>query len=112
MDIRSLLTNFPRTATTNLGSIPNGTHLAAVLDTYGGIITLRIYFIRDRKLVELWWRKKNGWKIWNMHNAAAPGVSAVSSSDDVRVFFQNKTEYLSRLRLNQTVNEWKFARVI
>ncbi|PUU73450.1 fungal fucose-specific lectin-domain-containing protein [Tuber borchii] len=99
-------------STTDHGSIPNGTHLAAVLDTYGGIITLRIYFIRDGKLVEIWWRKKDGWNSSNMHDAAAPGVSAVSSSSDVHVFFQAEAGYLSALVLNSYISQWQFTAII
>jgi len=47
-----------------------------------------------------------------MHDAAALGVSAVSYSDNIYVFFQDKTEYLSALSLNRFVNKWQFTAII
>ena len=111
MDIRSLLTNFHQTAAVNHGSIPDGTHLTAILNTSGDK-TLRIYFIRDGRLTELWWIKKSGWHEWVMHDAAALGVAAVSDSDDVHVFFQTKREYLSEMGLNRLANKWQFIEII
>jgi len=111
IDITSLLTNFPQTATVNHGSIPDGTHLTAILNTSGDK-TLRIYFIRDGNLVEIWWSEKGGWQSWDMHDAAALGVAAVSYSDDVHVFFQTKTEYLSTMGLNRLANKWQFIEII
>ena len=55
----SISTNFPQTATVNHGSIPDGTHLTAVLNTSDDM-TLRIYFIRDGNLVEIRWSEKGG----------------------------------------------------
>jgi len=111
IDITSLLTNFPQTATVNHGSIPDGTHLTAVLNTSGDK-TLRIYFIRDGNLVEIRWSEKEGWQSWYMHAAEALGVAAVSHSDDVHVFFQTKTEYLSTMGLNRLANKWQFIEII
>ena len=111
MDITSLLTNFPQTATINHGSIPGGTHLTAVLNTSDDM-TLRIYFIRDGNLVEIRWSEKEGWQSWYMYDAAALGVAAVSYSDDVHVFFQTKREYLSTVGLNQLANKWQFIEKI
>ena len=111
MHIRPLLKNFPQTASVHHGSIPDGTHLTAVLNRSGDM-TLRIYFIRGGKLREIWWTKKGGWTEWDMHNATAPGVAAVSYSDDVHVFFQTETEYLSAVGLNRLVSKWQFIEAI
>ena len=111
IDIISLLTNFPQTATVNHGSIPGGTHLTAVLNPSGDM-TLRIYYIRDGNLVEIRWSEKGGWQSWYMHGAAALGVAAVSYSDDVHVFFQTKGEYISTMGLNRLANKWQFIEII
>ncbi|PUU72712.1 hypothetical protein B9Z19DRAFT_1069560 [Tuber borchii] len=55
----------------------------------------------DGKLIEIWWTRKAGWNSWYMHDAVAPGVSAVSSTNDVNVFFQTKTGYLSDMSINR-----------
>ncbi|PUU73449.1 hypothetical protein B9Z19DRAFT_540201 [Tuber borchii] len=95
------------------GSIPDGAQVTAVSSILAtGELTLRIYFIRDGKLVETWWTRKAGWNAWYMHDAVAPGVSAVSSTDDVNVFFQAKTGYLSDMGLNRYVNSWQFTAII
>ena len=113
MDIRSLLTNFPWTATVDHGSIPDRAQVTAVSCILAtGELALRIYFIRDGKLVEIWWTQKAGRNAWYMHDATAPGVSAVSSTDDVNVFFQAKTEYLSDLGINRHVIQWQFTAII
>ncbi|PUU73452.1 hypothetical protein B9Z19DRAFT_1135127 [Tuber borchii] len=84
------------------GSITDGTQVTAascILAT--GELALRIYFIRDGKLVEIWWTRKAEWNAWYMHDAVALGVSAVSSTDDVNVFFQTNTGYFSDMSLNR-----------
>ena len=111
MDITSLLANFPQIATVNHGSIPDGTHLTAILNTSGDK-TLPICFIRDGKLIEIWRSKKWGWHEWVMHDAAALGLAAVSYSDDVHVFFHTKREYLSTMGLNRLANKWQFIEII
>ena len=113
MDIRTLLTNFPQTATVDHGSIPDRaqvTVVSCILAT--GELALRIYFIQDGKLVEIWWTRKAGWNAWYMHDATALGVSAVSSTDDVNVFFQAKPEYLSDMSINRYVIQWQFTAII
>jgi len=110
-DIRYPLKDFPQIANVDHGSIPDGADLTAVANRSGDL-TLRIYFTRDGKLVEIWWSQKGGWQSWIMHDAAALGVSAVSYSDNIYVFFQDKTEYLSALSLNRFVNKWQFTAII
>jgi len=66
----------------------------------------------DGKLVETWWSQKGGWQSWNMHDAAALGVSAVSNSENIYVFFQDRTEYLSALSLNGFASKWQFTAII
>ena len=47
-----------------------------------------------------------------MHDATSRRVSAVSYPDNVQVFFQDKTEYLSGLGLNPPVGVWDFTPMI
>ena len=110
-DIRSSLKDFPQIANVDHGSIPDGAHLTAIANRSGDL-ALRIYFARDGKLVETWKSQKGEWQSWIMHDAAVLGVSAVSYSDDIYVFFQDKTEYISALSLNRFVNKWQFTAII
>ncbi|PUU73453.1 hypothetical protein B9Z19DRAFT_1068978 [Tuber borchii] len=102
-------------STVDHGSVSDGTYLTAVAGILAtGELVLRIYFIQDGKLVETWWTRKAGWVSWNMHDAAAPGISAVSySGEHVYVFFQDKAEYLSAFSLNRDPNSvWNFTAII
>ncbi|PUU72711.1 hypothetical protein B9Z19DRAFT_1136899 [Tuber borchii] len=86
------------------------TAVSCILAT--GELALRIYFIRDGKLVEIWWTRKAGWNSWYMHDAVAPGVSTISSTDDVNVFFQTETGHFSDMSLNRHATQWQFTPIV
>ncbi|PUU73448.1 hypothetical protein B9Z19DRAFT_1135124 [Tuber borchii] len=98
-------------STVDYGSIPDGAPLTTILDTSSDM-ALRIYYIGDGKLWGIWWREQAGWNSSSMHDAAALGVAAVSYSNNIHVFFQNKTEYLSVLGFNRCANQLQFTAII
>ncbi|KAG0642285.1 hypothetical protein HOY80DRAFT_1134625 [Tuber brumale] len=96
-------------STIDHGIIPDRTHITAVVNKSGNQ-TLRIYFTQDAMLKEIWWDQIGGWRqSWSMEVAAAPGVAAISYSDDVRVFFQRNTETISSESLNRQRNRWELS---
>jgi len=107
MDIRSLLTNFPQTATVDHGPAPDGTQFAAILNKASDTV-VRVYLVREGKMAEVWWSKSSlKWSSWWMHDAVALGVTANPYSGDVQVFYQDKTGYISTAVLVQT-SPWSF----
>ncbi|RPB01123.1 hypothetical protein L873DRAFT_1788443 [Choiromyces venosus 120613-1] len=82
-------------ASVDHGVVPDRAQITAVINRSANL-TLRVYFTQDDKLQEIFWKPKGGWrKASTLIAAAARGVATISYTDDVKVFFQYRTEYLS-----------------